>query len=47
MDNKKITIIDFFEQCVDKYADNVFLKEKNSGTWTETTYKRTQQYHPR
>ena len=43
MDNKKITIIDFFEQCVDKYADNVFLKEKNSGTWTETTYKRTQQ----
>ena len=28
---------------MDKYTDNVFLKEKNSGTWTETTYKRTQQ----
>lgn len=38
----KMTIIDFFEHCVEKYGQNIFLKEKVSGTWTETSYKSTQ-----
>lgn len=36
--NKKATIIEFFEECARKFGANPFLKEKNNGVWTETSY---------
>ncbi|MFI3305085.1 MAG: AMP-binding protein [Rikenellaceae bacterium] len=34
----KNTIVDLFERAVDKYAANIFLKEKLGSVWHETTY---------
>ncbi|MFI3289510.1 MAG: AMP-binding protein [Rikenellaceae bacterium] len=36
---KKNTLIDLFERAVDKFPDNVFLKEKINSEWQETTYR--------
>ncbi|MBQ7517784.1 MAG: AMP-binding protein [Bacteroidales bacterium] len=32
------TIIEFFEECVKKFGNNIFLKEKANGVWTECSY---------
>ena len=39
--NERITLIQFVEKYCGKYADNVFLREKVDGTWTETTFAQT------
>lgn len=36
--SEKPTIVEFFEDCVEKFEKNVFLKEKTGGVWTETSY---------
>ena len=41
MDNKRPTIIDFVEKYTAKYADKTFLREKEDGVWTETSFRRT------
>ena len=35
------TIVQFLENSVDKFGDNVFLMEKNDGVYQSTTYKET------
>ncbi len=37
----KKTIIDLFEEAVESYAGNVFLKEKIGKQWQDTTYSQT------
>ena len=32
------TIIEFFEECVKQFGNNIFLKEKTNGVWTECSY---------
>jgi len=39
----KPTIIDLFNESVNKYADNPFLWEKNENEFVPTTYKETKQ----
>ena len=39
----RITIIDFVERYTQRYPDNVFLREKIDGQWTETTYSQTRE----
>ena len=41
MDNKRPTIIDFVEKYTAKYADKTFLREKEDGVWTETSFRKT------
>lgn len=38
---ERITIIQLVERSCDKFADNVFLREKVNGEWTETTFAQT------
>ena len=36
--SKPKTIIEFFEECVKKFGNNTFLKEKVNDVWTESSY---------
>lgn len=38
---KKNTLIDLFENAVERFSNNVFLKEKIGSQWQETTYAQT------
>ncbi|HON17908.1 MAG TPA: AMP-binding protein [Salinivirgaceae bacterium] len=39
-----LTILDFFEQSVEKFPNNTFLKEKIKDQWQATTYQETLQW---
>ena len=41
MESKRLTIIDFVENCVGKYSDSTFLREKVGEQWTETSFRKT------
>ena len=43
MNNSRPTIIDFVNTNTAKYANNVFLREKVGGKWTETTFTQTRE----
>lgn len=38
---ERLTIIDFVERAVSRFADNIFLREKVDGVWTGTTFRQT------
>lgn len=38
---ERLTIIDFVKKSVSRFPDNVFLREKVNGVWTETTFRQT------
>ena len=38
---KRITIIDFVNEYVDKYQNDTYLREKVDGVWTETSFIKT------
>lgn len=38
---KRITIIDFVNEYVDKYQNDTYLREKVNGVWTETSFIKT------
>ncbi len=37
------TLIQLFEDCVEKYSDNVFLLEKKNNKYIGSTYKEVQE----
>ena len=43
MTEKRITIIDFVEKYSHQFADNVYLREKVDGVWTEMTQAQTRE----
>lgn len=38
---ERLTIIDFVERYTERFGQSVFLREKENGVWTETSYVRT------
>ena len=41
MEKKILTILDFVNDCAEKFGDATFMREKVDGVWTETSYKTT------
>jgi long-chain acyl-CoA synthetase len=41
MEKKILTILDFVNDCAEKFGDSTFMREKVDGVWTETSYKTT------
>ena len=38
---ERLTIIDFVEKQTSRFAENIFMREKADGVWTETTFRET------
>lgn len=38
---ERLTIIDFVEKQTSRFAENIFMREKVNGVWTETTFRET------
>ena len=43
MEKQILTIIDFVDNCAEKYGDATFMREKRDGVWTETSYRTTRE----